>query len=79
MHSSFEVVLRTMKHTMIYPDSAPSLEAMPYIQWFDIEDEHVLQRGEQRAREVCMVKGGNGSLAPWLKGRGPFIDRSGVY
>jgi hypothetical protein len=28
-----------------------------YVQWFDIEDEHVLQRGEQRAREVHMVKG----------------------
>jgi hypothetical protein len=25
---SFEVVLRTMKHTMIYPDSDPSLEVL---------------------------------------------------
>jgi hypothetical protein len=27
------------------------------VQQFDIEDEHVLQRGEQRAREVHVVKG----------------------
>jgi hypothetical protein len=27
------------------------------VQQFDIEDEHVLQRGEQRAQEVHMVKG----------------------
>jgi hypothetical protein len=26
--SSFEVVLRTMKHTMIYPSSGPSLEVI---------------------------------------------------
>jgi hypothetical protein len=28
MHSSFEVILRTMKHTMIYPGSAPSWEVI---------------------------------------------------
>jgi hypothetical protein len=38
----------------------------------------VLQRGEQRARDVCVVNGGNGSRAPYLKGRGTFIDHSGV-
>jgi hypothetical protein len=38
----------------------------------------VLQRGEQRARDVCVVNGGNGSRAPCLKGRGTFIDHSGV-
>jgi hypothetical protein len=27
-HSSFEVVLRTTKHTMIYPGSGPSLEVI---------------------------------------------------
>jgi hypothetical protein len=27
-HSSFEVVLLTTKHTMIYPDSDPSLEVI---------------------------------------------------
>jgi hypothetical protein len=35
--------------------------------------------GEQRAREVLIVKGGNGSCTPYLKGRGPFIDYSGVH
>jgi hypothetical protein len=53
MHSSFEAVLQTMKHTIIYPGSGS------YVQLFDIEDEQVLQRGEKRAREVHMVKGGN--------------------
>jgi hypothetical protein len=38
----------------------------------------VLQRGKQRAQEVCEVKGGNGSHTPCLKGRGPFIVHSGV-
>jgi hypothetical protein len=28
MHSSSVVVLRTMKHTMIYPSSGPSLEVI---------------------------------------------------
>jgi hypothetical protein len=28
MHFSFEVVLRTMKRTMIYPDSGPSSEVI---------------------------------------------------
>jgi hypothetical protein len=49
---------------MIYPSSNPSLEVLPYVQQFDIDDEHVLQRGEQRAREVCIVKGENGSYTP---------------
>jgi hypothetical protein len=39
--SSSEAVLRTMKHTVIYPSSGPSLELTT--KWFDIEDEHVLQ------------------------------------
>jgi hypothetical protein len=37
----------------------------------------VLQRGEQGAREVHVVKGKNGSLTPCLMGRWPFIDHSG--
>jgi hypothetical protein len=45
---------------------------------FDIEHEQVLRGGEQRVQEVCMVKGGNGSRTPCLKGRGPFIDLTGV-
>jgi hypothetical protein len=28
VHSSYEVVLQTTKHTVIYPDSGPSLEAI---------------------------------------------------
>jgi hypothetical protein len=28
MHSYSEVVLRTTKHTMVYPDSGPSLEVI---------------------------------------------------
>jgi hypothetical protein len=27
-HSCFEVVLQTIKHTMVYPDSGPSLEVI---------------------------------------------------
>jgi hypothetical protein len=42
MYSSFEVVLQTMKHTVVYPGSGSFLEVIPYVQWFDIEDEHVL-------------------------------------
>jgi hypothetical protein len=30
----------------------------------------VVTRGEQRAQEVRVVKGGNRSLAPYLRGRG---------
>jgi hypothetical protein len=41
--SSSEVVLRTTKHTVIYPDLGPSSEVTPYIHRYDIEDEHVLQ------------------------------------
>jgi hypothetical protein len=33
-------------------------------QWFDIEYEQVLQMAEQRARDVHIVKGGNGSHTP---------------
>jgi hypothetical protein len=58
-HSSFKVVLRTIKHIMIYPYPGPSSEAIALLQQFDIKDEHVLQMGEQRAREVHVVKGGN--------------------
>jgi hypothetical protein len=43
------------------------------MQRFDIEDEQRLQWGEQRAREVHVVKG-EMILHPCLKGRGPFID-----
>jgi hypothetical protein len=42
MYSSFEVVLQTMKHTVVYPGSGSFSEVIPYVQWFDIEDEHVL-------------------------------------
>jgi hypothetical protein len=38
-HSGFEVVLQTTKHMVIYPGSSPSLEVIPYVQRFDIEDE----------------------------------------
>jgi hypothetical protein len=34
----------------------------------------VLQRGEQRAREVHVVNRGNISHTSCMKGRGPFID-----
>jgi hypothetical protein len=50
---------------------------MPYVQWFDIEDKHVLQWGEQRAREVHVVKGGSGSRTPCLKGRGLLLTARG--
>jgi hypothetical protein len=38
----------------------------------------VLQRGKQRAQEIHVVKGENGSCNPCLKGRGPFIDRGSL-
>jgi hypothetical protein len=47
--SCSEVVLQTTKHTMIYLDSGPSLEVIPYVKRFDIEDKQWLQWGEQRA------------------------------
>jgi hypothetical protein len=53
--SSSEVVLRTTKHTMIYPGSGSSLEVIALRQPFEIEDEQVIQRGEQRAQEVHVV------------------------
>jgi hypothetical protein len=37
----------------IYPSSGPSSEAIAYVQWFDIEDEHVLQ-GVSRELEEFM-------------------------
>jgi hypothetical protein len=40
---------------MIYPDLCHFLEVI-VIRRFNIEDEHVLQRGEQRAQEVHVVK-----------------------
>jgi hypothetical protein len=56
--SSSEVVLQTMKHTMIYPGSGPSLEvvalrpaAVWYWRWIGVT------RGEQSAWEVRVVKG----------------------
>jgi hypothetical protein len=32
-------------------------DRVSYVQWFDIEDEQMLQWSEQRAREVHVVKG----------------------
>jgi hypothetical protein len=64
VHPSFEVVLWTTKHTKIYPSSGPSLEIIAlrpvvwYWTWIEVT------RGQQRAQEVYLVKGGNGSLAP---------------
>jgi hypothetical protein len=55
--SNSEVVLRTIKHMIIYPGSGPSLEVIALHLAIDIEDEQMLQRGEQRAREVHVVKG----------------------
>jgi hypothetical protein len=55
--SNSEVVLRTIKHMIIYHGSGPSLEVIALHLDIDIEDEHMLQRGEQRAREVHVVKG----------------------
>jgi hypothetical protein len=49
-----------MKHTMIY---------VPRV---GIDDEHALQWVEQRAREVHVVKEGNGSRTHCTKGWGPF-------
>jgi hypothetical protein len=75
---SFEVVLRTMKHTMIYPCVGPSLKVIAlrsvvwYWRWTCVT------RGEQRAWEVHVVKGENGYRPSYLKGRSPFIGRSGV-
>jgi hypothetical protein len=37
---------------------------MTWIQQFNIEDEHVLQRDEQRAQKVHVVKEKNGSGIP---------------
>jgi hypothetical protein len=34
--------------------------------------------GEQRAREVRVVKGEMDLIPPCLKGRGPFIERAAV-
>jgi hypothetical protein len=78
VRSSSEVVLRTTKHTMIYHGLGPSLEVIalhPVIlgwRWTSVT------RGEQSAREVCVLKVGNGSHTPYLKGWGPFMDRQGV-
>jgi hypothetical protein len=55
--SNSEVVLRTIKHMIIYPGSGPSLEVIALHLAIDIEDEQMLQRGEQRAREVHVLKG----------------------
>jgi hypothetical protein len=49
---------------MIYPGSGPSLEVIALRQWFDIEDEHVLQRDEHRAQESSHGEGRNGDCAP---------------
>jgi hypothetical protein len=55
--SNSEVLLRTTKHTMIYPDSGPSSEviapcpAIWYWRWTGVS------RGEQRARDVHVVRG----------------------
>jgi hypothetical protein len=57
MCSSFEVVLWTTKHRVIYPGSEPSLEVIAlrpsvwYRRWIGVT------RGERRAWKVCMVKG----------------------
>jgi hypothetical protein len=56
--SNSEMVLQTTKHTMIYPILGPSLEVIPNIQGFDIKDEQWSQWGEQRAKEVHVVRGG---------------------
>jgi hypothetical protein len=44
------------------------------VQWFDIEDEQRLQRGEKRAREVRVVKREMISY-PLPEWQGHFIDR----
>jgi hypothetical protein len=77
-HFSSEMILQTMKHTVIYPDSGPSLEVIAlcptvwYWRWTG------LTWGEQRAREVHVVNGKMDLVSPHLKGKEPFIDRSGV-
>jgi hypothetical protein len=42
-----------MKHTVIYPGSGPFSKVIPYVQWFGIEDEYVLQ-GVSRELEKFM-------------------------
>jgi hypothetical protein len=77
-YSSSEVVLRIMKHIVIYPGLDPSSKVI-YLRlmvWY--RRLTCVTRGEQRAREVCVVKRGNGSHPSCLKGRGPFIAHAGV-
>jgi hypothetical protein len=67
MYSYSVVVLRTTKHTIVYPGLGPSLEVIALCQWFDIEQERWLQWGEKRAQEVREVKGEN-NLVPLAEG-----------
>jgi hypothetical protein len=41
---------------MIYPNSGPSLEVIVLHQLSDIDEEQVVQWGEQSVREVRMLK-----------------------
>jgi hypothetical protein len=67
--SSSKAVLRTMKYTVIYPGSGPSLELISLrpMAWY--RRCTCVTSGEQRAQEVHMVKG-DWILSPYLKGRG---------
>jgi hypothetical protein len=68
--STFEMVLRTTKHTMIYPGSGPSLEviALHLVIWY-WRWTGVTNGWAESSRSSC-GEGGNGSCAPFLKGRG---------
>jgi hypothetical protein len=68
-HSSFEVILWTIKYTVIYPNSDPSSEVIDLrlVVWY--RRSTCVTRGEQRAREVHVMKGENESRTPaWRVG-----------
>jgi hypothetical protein len=57
-HSSFEVVFQIIKHTMIYPSSDTLLQGnSPVSRGLILKMNRGYNGGEQRAREVHVVKG----------------------
>jgi hypothetical protein len=77
--SSSKVVLRTIKHTLIYPGSVPSSEVIAlhqvvwYWRWIGVT------KGWIESLRSFHGEGGNGSRTPCLKSRGSFIDRVEVW
>jgi hypothetical protein len=74
--SNSEIVLRTIKHIMIYPGSGPSLELIVlrpvvwYWRWIGVT------KGWAESSRSLRCEGGNGSRTPCMKGRWPFIGHT---